>query len=389
MDLKSYITLKEQYVQMYTPTLSEEVEVVEEGSIDEALGTLGDALGNREDARKIGKAEVKPAQPGKASGAGALGTTGDALGGRMVSASSPNKPTPNSKAAAATPNVKPRTPNQGRVSPSKQNMAGKTAQAKPAPKSRAANLPTNLKATEKIETKKANDFRTASNNAKPPAAKPPAAKPPAAKPPATASSGPAPKPAPKNTPAPKDRMASASKSDRMAAWAKANPSLANKAKTPNPLMKKMGLNKPAASSAPKPSPAGATGSSRLAKALSGIKPMREEYTEFDLILEYLVDSGFPKEEALVVMVNMSEEKQLEILESYLTEEDADRIKDMRQERGGVDGNTDYKRPARPSNSSSTKSKEEREAASKRAFEATKAALEKQYGKGSIVSSKKK
>ena len=87
----------------------------------------------------------------------------------------------------------------------------------------------------------------------------------------------------------------------MSAWAKANPTLANKKKTPNPLMKS--FNKPAASSKPaaaKPSPAGATGSSRLAKALSGIKPMKkmsEEYTQFDLILEYLVDSGFPQEEA--------------------------------------------------------------------------------------------
>ena len=47
------------------------------------------------------------------------------------------------------------------------------------------------------------------------------------------------------------------------------------------------------------------------------------------------------------MVNMSGEKQMEILESYFTEEDADKLRDMRQERGGVDGNTNYKRaPAR-------------------------------------------
>ena len=89
------------------------------------------------------------------------------------------------------------------------------------------------------------------------------------------------------------------------------------------------------------------------------------------------------------MVNMDEGKRLEILESYLTAEDADKLRDFRQERGGVDGNTDYKRAPRPSAGGKEKSKEEREAASKRAFEATRAAIEKQYGKGAIMGDKKK
>lgn len=55
------------------------------------------------------------------------------------------------------------------------------------------------------------------------------------------SSTPAPRPTPTPSPRPtpvRDRMATASKADRMAAWAKANPKLANKTKTANPLMSK-------------------------------------------------------------------------------------------------------------------------------------------------------
>ena len=183
----------------------------------------------------------------------------------------------------------------------------------------------------------------------------------------------------------------------MATWAKANPTLANKKKTANPLMKS--FNKPAPKPAPatatggaaKPNPAAATGSSRLAKALSGIKPMKklgEEYTQFDLILEYLVDSGFPEEEALVVMVNMSGDKQLEILESYLTEEDADKLRDARQVRGGVDGNTNYKRAPRKAEGSK-KSPEERKKASQSAYDFVMADLKKKYGDKAIIGNKKK
>jgi hypothetical protein len=40
-----------------------------------------------------------------------------------------------------------------------------------------------------------------------------------------------------------------------------------------------------------------------------------EFDSFDFILEYLVDSGFPQQEALVIMAEMSEEKREEILEN--------------------------------------------------------------------------
>ena len=39
-------------------------------------------------------------------------------------------------------------------------------------------------------------------------------------------------------------------------------------------------------------------------------------TEFDVILHHLIEQGFPQEEALKLMVNMSEEKRSQILEKY-------------------------------------------------------------------------
>ena len=159
----------------------------------------------------------------------------------------------------------------------------------------------------------------------------------------------------KAAPAPaKDRMAGASKADRMGAWAKANPKLAaakaqrdstrGTSATTNPLMKdlknrmpkpaapaKAPVTKPAASTAPVAKPAvakpvaakrpmlskaapktGAAASSTLKNFAS--KPMKEE-TDFDIILSHLVEQGFGGDEALKLMVNMTEEKREEILEN--------------------------------------------------------------------------
>jgi hypothetical protein len=55
-------------------------------------------------------------------------------------------------------------------------------------------------------------------------------------------------------------------------------------------------------------------SSRLNKALSSVGE-EVEFDSFDIILEYLVDSGFPQQEALVIMAEMPEEKREEILEA--------------------------------------------------------------------------
>ena len=134
---------------------------------------------------------------------------------------------------------------------------------------------------------------------------------------------------------PKDRMASASKSDRMAAWAKANPKLANKKKTANPLMKsfsKPSAPKPETKPAPttKPSPAASSSTpqkpmSRIAKATSNVKPFKPMKEDFDIIFDHLVESGFGPDEALRIMVEMPEDKRQQILEKELSIDDQMRI----------------------------------------------------------------
>ena len=156
----------------------------------------------------------------------------------------------------------------------------------------------------------------------------------------------------------------AAKKTGMDAWAKANPELAKaKAKrdstrgtsaTTNPLMNdlKRRMPKPAApkstsgasaigkaatspNSTTKPTPkptaptakpvaaakptASVTGnkaSSFMNKSASNAlsKPMKEE-SDFDIILTHLIEQGFGDDEALTLMVNMSEEKRVEILEN--------------------------------------------------------------------------
>ena len=253
MDLQSYIRLKESYKNMHTPQpMTEEVEAVEEEILDENRQ-------NRANELRAARQSAAASKPEPTSG-GAK-SFADRIAARRSS----------SPAAKA---------NTNKVG---QNVKGLTGSSSPKPPA-------------------------TSGTSKPPAASGTASAKPAAPKPAASKPSAAPAPAPK-----KDTMASSSKSDRMAAWAKANPKLANKPKTPNPLM-----SKPKAAPAAKPSPAGATGSSRLAKALSGIKPMKttseEVVSEFDIILSHLLESGFPMEEALIVMVNMSEEKQKKILE---------------------------------------------------------------------------
>jgi hypothetical protein len=63
---------------------------------------------------------------------------------------------------------------------------------------------------------------------------------------------------------------------------------------------------------------------------------------FDLIHEYLLESGFAADEATKIMVEMTDKKRQEIL-ANISEEEADRLKDRRMERGGIDGNKRYDR----------------------------------------------
>jgi hypothetical protein len=67
----------------------------------------------------------------------------------------------------------------------------------------------------------------------------------------------------------------------------------------------------AASKAPKPS-ASPIKSNRLRAALDSVK--NEEFSDFDIILTHLIEQGFGDDEALTLMVNMTEEKREEILQ---------------------------------------------------------------------------
>ena len=113
----------------------------------------------------------------------------------------------------------------------------------------------------------------------------------------------------------------------MRSWSKANPNLAKKVKpgqsgfkTINP-QSKPSPGASAAMSAAKPAPkpnVNGMKSGRLATALSSVKKFKAEETimnDFDIILEHLVEQGFPVEEALKLMVNMPGEKQEQILEN--------------------------------------------------------------------------
>ena len=275
MDLQSYIQLKNIAREAMSPTqnIEEQVETVEEEILDEVWG---DAFSNKKDMKKLPNPDG-PAPKAKTSAAGAEGSTGDALGARLSKAKS-------------TPSKRP-----------------------------VANLPSNLKATEKMATKKADDYRAASNRAKG-LDKTTTATGGGTKPASPATGG-GTKPASSTPPAPKAKPTPAKqtgdKAKDMASWAKANPTLANKKKTPNPLMKSMGLSKPAPSAGAKAAMSAAKPMSRIAKATSNIKPMKklgEEVSEFDIILDHLMEQGFPQEEALKLMVNMPEEKRDQILE---------------------------------------------------------------------------
>jgi hypothetical protein len=185
----------------------------------------------------------------------------------------------------------------------------------------------------------------------------------------------------KSTPAPaapaKDRMATASKSDRMAAWAKANPTLAKKPTTKPSPTPSSPTTKPAPTASTKPM-------SRIAKATSGIKPMRED---FDIILEHLIESGFGFDEAIQMMVEMSAEKRQQILEGSCGETE-DSLKDKRMERGGVDGNNRYDKKSNVPTLADKKGKKT-EYDGMSAMEKVKASIRSKYGDGAIKDTKKK
>ena len=146
-------------------------------------------------------------------------------------------------------------------------------------------------------------------------------------------------PAPK--PTPKPAAQTGNKAADMKSWATANPKLAAaKAKrdasrgtsaTSNPLMKDLAkrMPKPAIKPMAKPtvkptaSAAPAKPMSRIDKATSNIKPMKED---FDIVLDHLIENGFAAEDALKIMVTMSPEKLEAIIQEETGKEYHERMK---------------------------------------------------------------
>ena len=172
--------------------------------------------------------------------------------------------------------------------------------------------------------------------------------------------------------------------DNYRRFAKANPNLAKKVKPGQAGYKAINPNagKPSGfgSSSSKPStPSKVSGikSNRLASALSGVKKFKaEEFDTFDLIHEYLLESGFAYDEATQIMVEMGQAKIDEILNT-ISEEDYDRMKDRRMERGGSGD-----RRERPMSDGRGKKK-----GSGDAFDHVVSAMKKQYGDKAIMARK--
>ena len=114
-------------------------------------------------------------------------------------------------------------------------------------------------------------------------------------------------------------------------------------------------------------------------------------------------ANLKKEEAYVSQEEVSEESDQGIEEKETTnlltfedfvaaldkvnEEGADSLKDRRMERGGVDGNNRYNKPI--SNTPNTFGKKKPKYDGMSALDKVKANIEKQYGKGAIMDTKKK
>ena len=69
----------------------------------------------------------------------------------------------------------------------------------------------------------------------------------------------------------------------------------------------------------------------------------------------------------------------------MKEETEDSLRDKRMERGGVDGNVDYRRPPKPANTAGKKKKYD----GMSALDFVKADIRKKHGKGAIMDTKKK
>ena len=381
-DLHSYKELIEAYKQVNSPEVDgvEEEILSEEENLEEVWGDAfaGAREDNARDAAR--RAKIKPAAPNR-GGAGALGSTGDALGARMTdgnkSGSSRTAPEGafgiSDKGRAQAKSQQSSVPagsfgisNTGRQQAAKNRAAAQSQQTSSRP---------NAGAGDKVPGPK-----TVKIAPRPASAKP----------------------------------QTGDKKADMAAWAKANPALAAKkaqrdstrgtSATTNPLMKDMKSRmpapkpvKPAAKPTATPNPAKPTAGAQAAMKASPLKLNNStDLSAFDVILEHLVEQGFPVDEALKLMVNMSEEKREKIL-STLSEEEADRLRDRRMERGGVGGNQRYDRAPKPANTKkfgsgktmAQKAMEKKYGKGKSAMDIVRAEIEAKHGKGAIMDTTKK
>ncbi len=85
-----------------------------------------------------------------------------------------------------------------------------------------------------------------------------------------------------------------------------------------------------------------------------------------------------------------------IVKTYVSEEDYDRMKDRRMERGGVGGNTNYKNPPKNNTNKFGKGKtamqkelEKKHGKGKSAMDIVRAEITKKHGKGALIDTKKK
>ena len=217
---------------------------------------------------------------------------------------------------------------------------------------------------------------------------------------------------------------------------------------------------------PKAAPATGNDAMKKLKSFTSGKKLGEEISEFDIIIEHLIEQGFPVDEALKLMVNMSEEKREQILETtrrqqdnasgapmkeetveegmhreadtgkvvdkaevgktyypnmpkkkssvalrkekeaaekkkqkthkeemdslmaayqfmFVSEEEADKLRDQRQERGGVDGNTRYDKAPKASGTGKKKAKD----TGMSAFDKVVADLKGKYGDKAVMARK--
>ena len=106
---------------------------------------------------------------------------------------------------------------------------------------------------------------------------------------------------------------------------------------------------------------------------------------YEVIKNYLLERKIAStsEEVNAIILNMEESW----FEEILTEEDSDKLKDRRMERGGVGGNQRYNKPV--SNTPNTFGKKKPKYDGMSAVEKVRANIEKKYGKGAIIDTKKK